>query len=604
MKLKYIILSILTLLVFSGCDDSFMQRYPLDSISDQNYWNDESDLKLYVNQFYGIYIDGFDDALTTRIPFGYTGSPIPYGDLNSDNALPENISRVPMINGIYVTPTVAGSGGWDWSNVRALNFFLINYERANIGDDIKNMYAGEVLFFKAMEYFKKVKLFGEVPWYNKPMETNSPELYAPRTPRGELMDSILSIMNKAVEWLPEKGSEADGRINKEMALLLKARVCLYEGTFRKYHTEIGLSGEKFFHEAVSASDALMNSGKFHIWSTGDPQHDYHDLFVQPDYANNPEIILWKKYSSGLLMQGFLRNYTWNQAQNVVGFTKSLVDEYLCTDGRPISTSLRYLGDDSLQSEMKNRDPRLTQTVCYPGQYALDPTQQGAFVARGKGYNGMMPAIRGTGDEYPSPTGYWPIKFWKNDQAEVNAGNTGGTMPCPIFRYAEALLVNAEAHAELGTCTQDILENTINRLRARVNMPHLLLSDLPSDPRMDSEYLQYCSYKPSALLREIRRERRVELAWENFRWDDLVRWKAGKLTTIPDAIRGIKFNQYQYPGIVVGKDVFVDNSGYLIPYANSLPSGRTFAEPKQYYFPIPTEDIVINSKLSQSPGWEQ
>ncbi len=141
-------------------------------------------------------------------------------------------------------------------NVRALNYFLVNYNRANIAQNIKNSYAGEVLFFKTMEYFDKIKLFGEVPWYSKPLETTSPELYDARTPRAALMDSVLASINKAVSWLPEKGKESSGRITKEMALLLKARVCLYEGTFRKYHTEVGLSGQKFLEEAADASQAL------------------------------------------------------------------------------------------------------------------------------------------------------------------------------------------------------------------------------------------------------------------------------------------------------------------------------------------------------------
>ncbi len=592
---------LLAFFLFSGCDDSFMERYPLDSIVDQNFWASESDLKLYANRFYPTYIEGFDNALIIRTPYGYEGSPIPYGDLHSDNALPENVNRAPMINGVYVIPNAAGSGGWNWGNVRALNYFLVNYNRANIAQNIKNSYAGEILFFKTMEYFDKIKLFGEVPWYSKPLETTSSELYDARTPRAVLMDSVLTSINKAISWLPEKGKEASGRITKEMALLLKARVCLYEGTFRKYHTEVGLSGQKFLEEAVSASQALMNSGKFNIWTTGDTNNDYHNLFIQNDYKTNPEIILWKEYSSGLLMHGFLRYFLWNQGENVAGFSKSLVEEYLCSDGLPISASPLYMGDDSLQSEMKNRDPRLRQTVCYPGQYALDSKISGSFMARGKGYNKLMPGIRGSGEEYPSPTGYWPVKFWKNDQVEANALQTG-TMPCPIFRYAEALLIQAEAHAELGTCTQGVLDQTINRLRKRAGMPDLTLAKLPQDPKLDARYLQYCGYVPSALVREIRRERRVELAWENFRWDDLVRWKAGKLLTVPEAILGMKFNQYQYPSVVVGKDVFLDSQGYLAPYKNALPSGRRFEEPKQYYYPLPTEDVVINSSLKQSVGW--
>jgi hypothetical protein len=601
MKATNISIIVLTALFIFSCDDNFMERYPLDSISDQNYWKTESDLKLYTNSFYGIYIEGFDNALGVREPFGFKGSSIPYGDLHSDNAIPQDVSTVRMINGLYVQPSAAGSGGWNWANVRALNYFLVNYQKANISQEIKNVYAGEVMFFKTMEYFNKVRLFGEVPWYSKPLETNSPELFDPRTPRGVLMDSVLATVDKAVAWLPEKGKEATGRLNKNLALLLKARVCLYEGTYRKYHIEANLPAQKFLQEAAAASDRLIKSGAHAIWSTGDTKNDYHNIFIQSNYRTNSEVLLWKEYSGGVLGHAFLRYFLWNQGENVAGFSKSFVEEYLCTDGLPISTSKLYMGDDSLQSEFMNRDPRMSQTISSPGKYALDKSITGSFVSRGKGYNGLMPGIRGTGEEYPSPTGYWPVKYWKNDQTEVNAFQNG-VMPCPIFRFAEALLINAEANAELGTCTQAILDITINKLRKRAGMPDMVLVNLPLDPVLDEKYSKFCGYTPSSLIREIRRERRVELVMENFRWDDLVRWKAGKFLNTPQATRGIKFKQYQYPSVVVNRDIFLDNEGYLAPYKVSLPSGRSFQEPKQYYFPIPIEELVINKNLTQSPGW--
>lgn len=601
MKTTYISILLLNILFIFSCSDDFMERYPLDSISDQNYWNTESDLKLYTNSFYGIYIEGFDDALGVRVPFGFKGSAIPYGDLHSDNAIPQDVSSVRMINGLYIQPSAAGSGGWSWNNVRALNYFLVNYQRANVSQDIKKVYAGEVMFFKTMEYFNKVRLFGEVPWYSKPLGTNDVALYDPRTPRAALMDSVLATIDKAVEWLPAKGKEASGRLNKNIALLLKARICLYEGTFRKYQTELKLPGQKFLQEAASASDILIKSGGYSIWSTGDSKNDYHNIFIQSNYKSNSEVMFWKEYSGGVLGHAFLRYFLWNQGENVVGFSKSFVEEYLCSDGLPISKSKLYMGDDSLQSEFMNRDSRLSQTICPPGRYALDKSITGSFVSRGKGYNGLMPGIRGTGEEYPSPTGYWPVKYWKNDQVEVNAFQNG-VMPCPVFRFAEALLINAEANAELGTCTQATLDITINKLRKRAGMPDLMLSNLPEDPLLDQKYIKFCGYAPNSLIREIRRERRVELVMENFRWDDLVRWKAGKLLNSPQATRGIKFKQYQYPGVVVNRDVFLDSEGYLAPYKVSLPNGRNFQEPKQYYFPIPIDELVINKKLIQSQGW--
>ncbi len=603
MKTKYFLFITLFFFALSGCNDDFMERYPIDAITDNTSWKSESDLKLYCNAFYPVFIPGFLTgwSLDVQIPYGYKGSEIPYGDLHSDNALPTDYSMVKMVNGTYIEPTSAGSGGWNWSALRNLNYFLINCNKVDIAESTKQKYVGEVLFFKAFFYFKMIKQFGEVPWYSKPLETNSEELYAPRTPRAELMDSVLAIISNAVAWLPGKGSEEKDRINKDMALLLKARICLYEGTFRKYHTELGISGDKFLQEAADASDALINSNHYSIWSTGNPESDYFNLFIQDNYDSNSEVLLSKKYADGILGHSFLRYFLWYQAQNIAGSTKSFVEEYLCSDGLPISVSPLYKGDDSIQSEMMNRDPRLRQTVCFPGEFCLDPKNSDAYTGRGRGYNMSMPPINGTGETYPTPTGYWPVKFWKNDPVQYNKTQTG-TMPCPVFRYAEILLINAEAKAELGTCTQTDLDATINKLRDRVGMPYLMISNIPNDPLLDEVYSTLCGYVPSPLIREIRRERRVELAWENFRWDDLCRWKAGKLLLRPESTRGMKFNQYQYPKVKAGMDVYLGSEGYLEPYQKSLPNGRKFEEPKQYYFPIPIEDIIMNENLQQNPGW--
>jgi hypothetical protein len=103
-----------------------------------------------------------------------------------------------------------------------------------------------------------------------------------------------------------------------------------------------------------------------------------------------------------------------------------------------------------------------------------------------------------------------------------------------------------------------------------------------------------------LIDEIRRERRIELALENFRYDDLIRWKAGKL--LEKTVLEMKFVQSQYTEVKVGKNIFLDENGFFKPYALSLPNGRTFDEAKHYYFPLPTEELVLNTNLTQNPGW--
>lgn len=594
------------LVLFGSCNDDFMERYPLDKISDHVFWKTEQDLELYCNSFYYAYIPGHGTGWgETKQPWGYSGSFAVYGDMISDNMAPKNYSKTAA--GKYEITPGAGSGGWNWKNIRALNYFLENYYRADIPEEKRNIYLGEILLFKAWDYFDKVKAFGDVPWINKTLNTDSEELYAPRTPRVEVMDSVLCLLDKAILYLPEKGKEKTDRLNKDIALHLKARICLHEGTFRKYHNVE--NSEKFLRQAAEASQKLMDSKHYSIPISNDLKFGYYNLFCQYDYSRNNEIILWKKYLENEFGHPLGRQWDENSKHNI-GAQKSLIEEYLCDDGLPISISKRYLGDDSLQVELENRDPRLKQTICAPGpNYVF--AQRKPWMQKP-----IIPGVTG----FSCTTGYRIIKWWINDPEEWNRV-LYGIQACPVFRYAETLLINAEAKVELQECTQNVLDETINKLRDRVGMPHLRLESIPEDPALEAKYRRLCSYVPSPLLREIRRERRIELAIEGFRYDDLMRWKAGKFLAEP--VRGFKFVQEQYyqyndngelildeqgnpkPQVVVGKDVYVDENNYLIPYYKTLKDEeRVFDESKDYYFPIPLEDLVLNPNLKQNPGWKQ
>ncbi len=592
MKKLYIILTLCTGFFVGSCNDDFMERYPLDQITDENFWQTGEDLELYCNDLYAQYIRGFSYGWGQNnvSPYGYNEATIPYGDVITDNAAPDSYSRVTNneYNG-HITGG-SGSGGWSWGNMRKLNYFLDNYQRGDVDPEVRNVYLGEVLFFKAWDYFEKVKLFGNVPWYNHVLETDSEELYAPRTPRAEVMDSVMKILDDAIAYLPEKGAQKQGRINKDVALHLKSRIGLFEGTYRKYHNELGLDGSAFLEASVQASETLMASG-YSIYTTGNTDADYNALFAQYSYADNPEIILWKEYSANEnLGVAFSRYYAQN-LRHRHGATRDLVDSYLCIDGQPIANSPLFEGKDSIQQEMLHRDPRLRQTICNFGEYALAEGAMGAD-------NAPLPNIPGLSGN-KCPTGYRVGKWFFNEPDDWGR-LTNGMQAAPVFRYAEILLNYAEARYELGQLSQGVIDQTINVIRSRVNMPALQLGNIPSDPVLDQDYATYCDYIPEPVLREIRRERRIELAFENFRWDDLMRWKAGKFLEKP--VEGIKFVQEQFPSVVVGTDVFLSSEGYILPYFQVLPDGRTWDD-RQYLFPIPIEDLVLNPELKQNPDWE-
>ncbi|GBU08663.1 hypothetical protein AwDysgo_19940 [Bacteroidales bacterium] len=639
MKIKYIIPSLLLMFstsAFFSCNDDFMEKNPLDKVVDENFWRSESDMKLYLNVLYPKYIIGHQSgwANSRSYPSNLTGSPLMYGDVYSDNAVKSGSEDVRM-SGKLVVPTSGGSTGWSWGDLRNVNYFLARYNRAEISQDLKNKWAAEAYFFKACDYFNKVVNFGDVPWLVRDLNVDSPELYASTTPRHEVMDSILWCINQAVQYLPEKGKEEVGRLNKDQANFLKSRICLFEGTFRKYHTELGLqsSANKFLAESLAASNALISGKKYSLFKINNKNiagndSSYWSMFASEDASKNPEGVLVRLYKSAEVGHAAQRYYNANTVQPTQGATRGLVDEYLCIDGNPIYTggyegnyvaNPLFLGYGKW-TELENRDPRLTQTICRPGEYQT--IYVGAFMDKEK--NGIRyPTITYNGGG-STVTGYRIIKHWMGSMVEQDRV-TNGIQSAIEFRYAETLLNYAEAKYELeGTLTQEDIDMTINALRERVGFDFvkypqakLSLGKEPADPRLDKIYQDKLDYAVSPMLREIRRERRVELAIENRRYQDLMRWKAGNLFTVP--LRGIKFTaelQKLYDGTnttipeiapktTLGINVYADSEGFLMAYPRSanVTNGILPWENYRYYWPIPKEEFIMNTNLKQREGWE-
>ena len=540
------------MIAFASCKkDSFLNRYPLSDVSPENFFKSESDLQVYCNQYY------------SQLPVQYFVNV----DDNSDDKAPQAINQ--FLDDTYTIPSAASGTSWDFSFIRTCNFFLANYSKANISDSIKNIYVGETLFFRANDFWTKVKTFGDVPYINTYIvDTSKSVLYGSRMPHQQVMDSVLSDLNFAVAHLPVNA--LDGRLNVYMALALKARICLWEGTYREY---FGTGDQATYLQAASdAAEQIMNSGAFSIYSTGSPQSDYYNLFIQDELLGNPEAIMPMRYLTTVLTN----NYDRELGQAGDGYSKDFVRSFLCTDGLPTALSPLYKGDDSLDAEVKNRDPRLAQQIATRGFNFLN------------GDTISLPRIGTT----VTSTGYQPIKGRSSSLAAWNASQS--TYDVFIFRYAETLLIEAEATAELGTCTQTTLDLTINKLRDRVGMPHMILANLVKDPKSDFPALP-------VLIDEIRRERRVELGSEGFRFDDLHRWNAGNLINNPETILGIKLLpsvRAQYPSGQVSS-IVVDANYYVRVYPNI--TARTWDD-KLYLYPLPIQELTLNSNLQQNPGW--
>lgn len=541
MKKIFSILITLSLITFFSCNDDFMERYPLDKVNDANFWQTPTDLMTYANQFYPI---------LSRIS-AYTT------DNMSDNQ--GSASIVSYIWNEYVVPS--SGGGWaksDWSEIRSCNYFLQRYSKVKGDIALINRYAAEIRFFKAYYYHEKIKQFGDVPWLSYDLKTNSEELMAPRDSRKLVMDSIIADLNYAITNLPETAS--DNRLTKYAALAFKARACLFEGTFRKYHN-LG-DHATILQEAVNAAEAIINSGKFSLYSTGDTKNDFFNLFIQAELAGNPEGIMIQQFTDPLLMHNRVRQL----GEAGTGFTKDFAETYLCIDAKPISVSPLYKGDAQFADEFVDRDPRMKQTIYTKDRpYLITSTGEYEYQDVPQFNNGMC------------YTGYRIIKFWSPTQRDFEYQRC--ILDDFIFRYGEVLLIYAEAKAELEECTQGDLDKSVNLLRKRVGMPDLDVNVGFVDPNWSNWEVSV-----SPLINEIRRERRVELAAEGFRFDDLRRWKAGKLLTNAKTYLGARD-----PG----------TNDYRILYPGKT---RTWND-KQYLYPLPLDELVLNPQFVQNPGWD-
>lgn len=551
------ILPVLLYFALAGCT-KFVDKGLPDTFDDNDFWTTEDKIKTYSWEFYNMFT-GFGNGSGTG-DFYFTS-------FTDDQAAPTFAN--------YAVSAPASSSEWDFAFIRKANIMLERIDQAPIGDEAKNHWKGVARFFRALRYFQLVQAYGNVPWIGRSMDiSETGMIYKPRDSRVLVMDSVLADIDFAAANLrPKDNVNNINTVNNHVALALKSRLCLYEGTYRKYHTELGLAGaDKFLLQAKNASEQLFTAG-FVL------SEDYQAVFNSIDLSTGPavkEVLLFKRYVPGVLTHSVI-GFTTGSTQ-MRGLTKSAVDAYLCNDGLPISLSPKYMGDDNIKNQRANRDKRMLITVdtflCYNGSLV----------------NGLS-----------SSTGYRPSKYLQPKVA--NERSPYNDTDAPLFWYAEVLLNYAEACAELDqlgayTISQADLDNSINKLRDRAGVPHLQLNGVQgvavngtpyTDTKKDADV--------TSLVWEIRRERRVELMMDGFRYQDILRWKKGYYMDSeknPDIFLGAKVPDN-------GK-VLRNADGYIMPYKAG--TKRTFIDPRHYLSPIPTGQIALYPEggLVQNPGW--
>lgn len=583
-------------LIFFSCNNEFLERFPLDEVSAETFWNTENDLMVYNNSIYNRVRNDNDVPILIGFDDGFDSHRYSMWNLDefSDNMAPRH-SRMTRYQQVRAGKHNISSGaqwyGWrdgGWAFLRAVNVGMDNYDKAlekGVSEANVNKFKGEAALFRGWFYADKISKFGEAPWVDHELNIDSEELYGPKDSRETVMTNVLADLTFACEWIPEDWSDGagPGRLNKWAALLVKSRICLFEGTWRKYHG--GADADMWLQEAAAAAELVLLNSPYSLYSTGDPANDYQAIHkMKSDLSGVSEVMYWRRYQLGVFTnhaQSYHRGYNG-------GATKNMVEDYLCTDGLPISLSLEYKGDASLIDVFENRDPRLRQTVLHPDDAARWNWNNGDAVR-------TYPRVSGMGGQ-TSETGYSICKVYESGAA--HASYNSSDTPAIIMRFAEVLLNYAEAKAELGTLDQDGLDMSINLLRDRVDMPHLKM-DVAMDPR-------YADDGVSALISEIRRERRVELFMEGFRYDDIRRWKQGKKMLSPDL--GMRWDAANIAAIdpegkATVKTVMVDGIPYIDVYQGTDWAVPEFDESKHYLWPIPLSAIAQNPAIEQTAGWK-
>lgn len=568
MKNFFYIFLFISLIEFTSCK-KFIDLKPRDQITNDVYWKSSNDLESYIIHLY---------------PY-FNGSEMISLDQNSDNM----IVTVPdlVMNGARTLST----GNWtdEWSSIRDVNIFLENYQRCEDPFENYQQFVGEAYFFRAWFYFGLFKEYGPLPWINKPLDVKSLELQNGREPRHVIADSILADIQKAITYLPLRSVVGNSRLNKETALAFKSRVALYEGTWEKYHANTPFGDNNanpsmYFQEVIDASKELMNNTNYQvgIYSTGNPNKDYFNLFGMNDMSKVNEILFYKAFNDAEGLRNHAQ-YLGVRDPNGMGATWSLVSSYLGKDGNPInylSLAGTTKGNNFLTEIGNIADPRLGQSYWLPGdlmcsisgaEYSKPPIDQGALLQ--------------------TTTGFQIKKFANPNTLSACAGDaeTQSETGFIYFRYAEVLLNYAEAMYELNN---EVAYDALNLIRRRAGMPDFKVINQNNFFSKD-DY----GYQIADALYSIREERRVELAFEGFRESDFMRWSAANLFA-GKRPKGYPFQQQEFPQFTPN----LDDNGLIDFFQNRMPNGYGFRLDRDYLNPIPQDELTLNNDLTQNPGW--
>jgi hypothetical protein len=536
-KSKGVILALLILV--SACKK--LDLAPVDRFTDLNYWTTAEKAKSVLNTAYSQMFNNnyffLNEALSD----------------NAYNSRGDNEGVASIAAGIYDQSLGRFNSEWDnhYSCIKICNVFMDNIDRVtNMDAALRERLKGEIRFIRAYQYFQLYTWFGDVPLFEKDITLEEAKSIS-RTPKAQVVDFVLKELDAAATALPVNTAytEADkGRITKGAAIALKARALLYEGRWQ---------------DVVTTCEQIMGgtNGIYSLFPS------YEGVFL-PQNEYNSEVILDLQYVPLSRTYSNFFDYapiSVGARLNSFAPTQELVDSYLMNNGKAINEAGSGYDENN---PYVNRDPRLTATVVYNLYQWKKPDGSTQTIYTKPGSDPNPTKL----DEYSpgsvaSATGYYLRKYYD----PTSAVNFQSGLNLILIRYADVLLMHAEAKNELGQMTSDVWDKTIRALRARAGFT-------------DVAALTFNGAAGQAGLRNIiRNERRTELGMEGLRIFDIRRWRTAE-TVLNGWAHGAKFGPAS-----------VDN-GYI--RANQ----RVFDPGKHYLWPIPRDERNLNPNLSQNPGW--
>lgn len=607
MKRIYL-LSFIILTSLLSCEKE-LNRTPLDRPSKETFYSTETDITMAVNACYRYVASriqwpwvptDFSSDMVTDIQATRNGGSnfavFKRGELSSTHNLPLLIWR------------------HHYEGINRANALLDNMHRAEATSNPAKFkrIKSEARVLRAINYINLIQKFGDVPLVTKFIDVEG-ALEFSRTPKSEVLQFIYKELEEAAPDLPNKYTSANdkGRITKGTAYAMKARVALYN---------------KDWAIARKAAKDCMDLNVYKLYPS------YRDLFTLKG-SNNDEIILDDQFMEVKKVSNWHQfnapNSSRGQSQSFP--TEDMIASFECTDGKQIDESPLYDPTNPFQ----NRDPRIYGAVVLPRVWDGVTIKTKGTVFNGLEYmsskeklyaadkttllpsslsvkekmvldqnTGKMVTNQEVSSAFSSFTGYVIYKYIEETFVPTPNAQYTNFILC---RYPEVLLTYAEASVELGTIDQSVLD-AINMVRARAyGNTTAGGTDIAA-----TNYPKITTTDPAELRKIVRRERKVELCFEGFRYEDLKRW--GLLVKALNK-RTNNGRPENYTKLSSSDIPVIDEDGLVIfPYAAEKYGPNNEQRKLRYFevfgvisekynlYPIPLSEIQLNPKLVQNPGY--